>query len=75
MSEQLHRSVLDRITDTAKATNIEQTEAGFESMDHFIINTEDVADMLRAIDFQSGKGFTDMMTSSFSYVQLVALVS
>lgn len=53
------KEVFKKITDTAKATNIEQTEAGFESMDHFIINTEDVADMLRAIDFQSGEDGED----------------
>ncbi len=64
----LHRSVLDRITDTAKASNIERMEAGYESMAHFIINTEDVADMLRGIDFQTGNGFTAMMTPSLSHI-------
>lgn len=64
----LHRSVLDRITDTAKASNIERTEAGYESMAHFIINTEDVADMLRGIDFQTGNGFTAMTTPSLSHI-------
>ncbi|KAG9347564.1 hypothetical protein JZ751_005132 [Albula glossodonta] len=41
------------ITDTAKASSIERTEPGYESMSHFIINTDDVADMLRSIDFQA----------------------
>ncbi|KTG47172.1 hypothetical protein cypCar_00003178 [Cyprinus carpio] len=40
--------------DTAKASNTERTEVGYESMAHFIINTEDVADMLRGINFQTG---------------------
>lgn len=61
-------SVLDRITDTAKASDIEWMEAGYESMAHFIINTEDVADMLRGIDFQTGNGFTAMMTPSLSHI-------
>ncbi|XP_035276913.1 tripartite motif-containing protein 54 [Anguilla anguilla] len=51
---QSSKEVFEKITDTAKASNIERTEHGYESMDHFIINTDDVADMLRTIDFQPG---------------------
>ncbi|RXM34355.1 Zinc transporter 2 [Acipenser ruthenus] len=40
------------MTDTAKAKNMERTEPGYENMDHFIISTGDVSDMLRTIDFQ-----------------------
>ncbi|KAL1253960.1 hypothetical protein QQF64_016189 [Cirrhinus molitorella] len=53
------KEVFKKITDTAKASNIERTEAGYESMAHFIINTEDVADMLRGIDFQTGEDGED----------------
>lgn len=53
------KDVFKKITDTAKASNIERTEAGYESMAHFIIHTEDVADMLRAIDFQTGDDLED----------------
>ncbi|XP_067240325.1 tripartite motif-containing protein 54 isoform X1 [Chanodichthys erythropterus] len=53
------KEVFKKITDTAKASNIEQTEAGFESMDHFIINTENAADMLRGIDFQTAEDGED----------------
>ncbi|ROL53640.1 Tripartite motif-containing protein 54 [Anabarilius grahami] len=53
------KEVFKKITDTAKASNIERTEAGFESMDHFIINTENAADMLRGIDFQTAEDGED----------------
>ncbi|XP_016150133.1 tripartite motif-containing protein 54 [Sinocyclocheilus grahami] len=53
------KEVFKKITDTAKASNIEQTEAGYESMAHFIINTEDVADTLRGINFQTGEDGED----------------
>ncbi|XP_073672787.1 tripartite motif-containing protein 54 [Garra rufa] len=53
------KDVFKKITDTAKASNIERTEPGYESMAHFIINTEDVADTLRGIDFQTGEDGED----------------
>lgn len=31
-------------------------EPGYESMDHFSINVDHVAEMLRTIEFQAGKG-------------------
>ncbi|CAB1340229.1 unnamed protein product [Coregonus sp. 'balchen'] len=43
-----------RISATAKASNMERPEPGYESMAHFVVNTEDVADMLRTIDFNTG---------------------
>ncbi|KAJ8377770.1 hypothetical protein AAFF_G00253860 [Aldrovandia affinis] len=48
------KEVFKKITDTAKASSIERTEPGYESMSHFIINTDDVADTLRTIDFLTG---------------------
>ncbi|MBN3325647.1 TRI54 protein, partial [Atractosteus spatula] len=48
------KELIKKIIDTSKASNIERTDPGYESMDHFIINTDDIADMLRTIDFQSG---------------------
>ncbi|XP_016324728.1 tripartite motif-containing protein 54-like isoform X2 [Sinocyclocheilus anshuiensis] len=53
------KEVFKKITDTAKASNIERTEAGYESMAHFIINTEDVADILRGINFRTGEDGED----------------
>ncbi|XP_069035781.1 tripartite motif-containing protein 54 isoform X1 [Lepisosteus oculatus] len=47
------KELIKKIIDTSKASNIERTDPGYESMDHFIINTDDIADMLRTIDFQS----------------------
>ncbi|KAJ8270659.1 hypothetical protein GJAV_G00117720 [Gymnothorax javanicus] len=51
---QSSKEILQKITDTAKASSIERTEPGYESMSHFVISTDDVADMLRTIDFQPG---------------------
>ncbi|XP_078145860.1 tripartite motif-containing protein 54 [Centroberyx gerrardi] len=48
--------ILEKITATAKASKMERPELGYESMSHFIINTDDVADMLRNMDFCSGLG-------------------
>ncbi|MBN3302934.1 TRI54 protein, partial [Amia calva] len=48
-----NKELIKKIIDTAKASNIERTEPGYENMDHFIINTDDIADMLRTIDFQT----------------------
>ncbi|XP_024270386.1 tripartite motif-containing protein 54-like [Oncorhynchus tshawytscha] len=44
-----------RISATAKASNMERPEPGYESMAHFVTNTEDVADMLRTIDFNTSR--------------------
>ena len=34
---------------------MERPEPGYESMAHFVTNTEDVADMLRTIDFNTSR--------------------
>ena len=46
--------VLGRITDTAKASDLERAEPGYESMAQFAVDTDNVADMMRSIDFQTG---------------------
>ncbi|XP_041109423.1 tripartite motif-containing protein 54-like [Polyodon spathula] len=46
------KELITKMTDTAKASNMERPVPGYENMDHFIISTEDVSDMLRTIDFQ-----------------------
>lgn len=53
------KEVFKKITDTAKDSNIERTEVGYESMAHFTVHTEDVADVLRSIDFQTGEDLKD----------------
>ncbi|KAL6485934.1 hypothetical protein MHYP_G00053260 [Metynnis hypsauchen] len=47
------KEVFKKITETAKASNLERSEAGYESMAHFTVNTDDAADMLRAINFHT----------------------
>ncbi|KAM4632884.1 tripartite motif-containing protein 54 [Polymixia lowei] len=41
------------MTATAKTSKIERLELGYESMSHFVIDTDDVAEVLRNIDFRS----------------------
>ncbi|XP_028822452.1 tripartite motif-containing protein 54-like isoform X1 [Denticeps clupeoides] len=48
------KDVFKKITDTAKASRMERTEAGYESMAHFIIDIDDIVDVLRTINFQTG---------------------
>ncbi|KAJ8355802.1 hypothetical protein SKAU_G00185960 [Synaphobranchus kaupii] len=48
------KEVFLKITDTAKASSIERAEPGYESMSHFVVDTDDVADVLRTMDFQAG---------------------
>uniref|UniRef100_A0A3B4BQC9 Tripartite motif-containing protein 54 n=1 Tax=Pygocentrus nattereri TaxID=42514 RepID=A0A3B4BQC9_PYGNA len=52
-SQKNAKEVFKKITETAKASNLERSEAGYESMAHFTVNTDDAADMLRAIDFHT----------------------
>ncbi|XP_039604940.1 tripartite motif-containing protein 54 isoform X2 [Polypterus senegalus] len=47
------KELIKKVTDSAKASSMERTEPGYENMDHFVINTEDVGEMLRTIDFQT----------------------
>ncbi|XP_076872840.1 tripartite motif-containing protein 54 isoform X2 [Brachyhypopomus gauderio] len=47
------KEVCKKIRDTAKASNVERIELGYESMAHFAVNTDDIANMLKTIDFQT----------------------
>ncbi|XP_012674733.1 tripartite motif-containing protein 54 [Clupea harengus] len=48
------KDVFKKITDTAKASDLERAEPGYESMAQFAVDTDNVADMMRSIDFQTG---------------------
>uniref|UniRef100_UPI0037E7A494 tripartite motif-containing protein 54 isoform X1 n=2 Tax=Semicossyphus pulcher TaxID=241346 RepID=UPI0037E7A494 len=48
--------ILEKMTATARASNVERPELGFESMSHFTIDTDDLAFMLMNIDFKCGVG-------------------
>ncbi|NXI66071.1 TRI54 protein, partial [Anseranas semipalmata] len=43
-----------RITDMSKVSMSSRPEPGYENMDHFSINVDYVAEMLRTIEFQTG---------------------
>uniref|UniRef100_A0A2D4HFN0 COS domain-containing protein n=1 Tax=Micrurus lemniscatus lemniscatus TaxID=129467 RepID=A0A2D4HFN0_MICLE len=45
--------VFCRITDMSKASMGSRPESGYENMDHFCINVDHVAEMLRTIEFQT----------------------
>lgn len=45
-----------RITDMSKVSMSSRPEPGYENMDHFSINVDYVAEMLRTIEFQTGAG-------------------
>ncbi|NXM83291.1 TRI54 protein, partial [Oenanthe oenanthe] len=47
-------AALGLITDMSKASMSSRPEPGYESMDHFSINVDYVAEMLRTIEFQTG---------------------
>ncbi|NXS72294.1 TRI54 protein, partial [Pandion haliaetus] len=46
--------LLCRITDMSKVSMSSRPEPGYENMDHFSINVDYVAEMLRTIEFQTG---------------------
>uniref|UniRef100_A0A8C2TJL2 Tripartite motif-containing protein 54 n=1 Tax=Coturnix japonica TaxID=93934 RepID=A0A8C2TJL2_COTJA len=46
------KELLKKITDMSKVSMSSRPEPGYESMDHFSINVDHVAEMLRTIDFQ-----------------------
>lgn len=49
-----------RITDMSKVSMSSRPEPGYENMDHFSINVDHVAEMLRTIEFQTGEsGWTE----------------
>uniref|UniRef100_A0A3Q1GNI4 Tripartite motif-containing protein 54 n=1 Tax=Acanthochromis polyacanthus TaxID=80966 RepID=A0A3Q1GNI4_9TELE len=61
--EEPHMSLFLQVGETthlsyhgSRASNIERPELGYESMSHFIVDTDDLADMLRNIDFCSSVG-------------------
>uniref|UniRef100_A0A8C3G6B3 Tripartite motif-containing protein 54 n=1 Tax=Cyclopterus lumpus TaxID=8103 RepID=A0A8C3G6B3_CYCLU len=45
---------LHMIAATARDSNMERPELGYENMSHFVIDTDDLADVLRNIDFSPG---------------------
>ncbi|NXH44512.1 TRI54 protein, partial [Dicaeum eximium] len=47
-------TALGPITDMSKASMSSRPEPGYENMDHFSINVDYVAEMLRTIEFQTG---------------------
>lgn len=49
-----------RITDMSKVSMSSRPESGYENMDHFSLNVDHVAEMLRTIEFQTGEsGWTE----------------
>ncbi|GAA6235633.1 tripartite motif-containing protein 54 [Lates japonicus] len=53
---QTAKLILENMAATARASNVERPELGYENMSHFVIDTDDLADMLRNIDFCPGVG-------------------
>uniref|UniRef100_A0A803W9X4 Tripartite motif-containing protein 54 n=1 Tax=Ficedula albicollis TaxID=59894 RepID=A0A803W9X4_FICAL len=47
------KELLKKITDMSKASMSSRPEPGYENMDHFSINVDYVAEMLRTIEFQT----------------------
>ncbi|XP_048841102.1 tripartite motif-containing protein 54 [Brienomyrus brachyistius] len=47
------KEVFKKITDAASASDMEQTEPGYESMAHFVIDADPIVNVLRAINFQT----------------------
>nr|XP_056708982.1 tripartite motif-containing protein 54 isoform X2 [Euleptes europaea] len=50
---QQSKELIKKITDMSKVSMSSRPEPGYENMDHFSINTEHVAEMLRTIEFQT----------------------
>ncbi|KAG7234668.1 hypothetical protein INR49_004131 [Caranx melampygus] len=46
--------ILEKMAVMATTSNMVRPELGYQSMSHFVIDTDDLADMLRNIDFCSG---------------------
>ncbi|KAM8832825.1 tripartite motif-containing protein 54 [Spinachia spinachia] len=51
--------ILEKIAVAARSSHMERPELGYEDMSHFVIDTNDLADMLRNIHFPSGDGDED----------------
>ncbi|KAM6433918.1 tripartite motif-containing protein 54 isoform 1-T1 [Rhynochetos jubatus] len=47
------KELLKKITDMSKVSMSSRPEPGYENLDHFSLNVEHVAEMLRTIDFQT----------------------
>ncbi|XP_060107177.1 tripartite motif-containing protein 54 [Heteronotia binoei] len=50
---QQSKELIKKITDMSKVSMSNRPEPGYENMDHFSINVEHVAEMLRTIEFQT----------------------
>ncbi|XP_042247425.1 tripartite motif-containing protein 54 isoform X1 [Thunnus maccoyii] len=48
--------ILEKMAATAGASSMERPELGYENMSHFVVDTDDLADMLRNIEFCPGLG-------------------
>ncbi|XP_062267985.1 tripartite motif-containing protein 54 [Platichthys flesus] len=48
--------LLEKMAVTARASNVERPQLGFESMSHFSIDTDHLTEMLQNMDFCSGVG-------------------
>ncbi|XP_063757607.1 tripartite motif-containing protein 54 isoform X1 [Eleginops maclovinus] len=48
--------ILEKMAVTAGASHMERPEIGFESLSHFVLDTDDLAELLRNIDFSPGVG-------------------
>uniref|UniRef100_A0A8D0B682 RING-type E3 ubiquitin transferase n=1 Tax=Salvator merianae TaxID=96440 RepID=A0A8D0B682_SALMN len=49
------KQLIKTIVDASKGSQLEKIEPGFESMDHFHIDLEQIAESLRSIDFEEGR--------------------
>ncbi|KAK2855924.1 hypothetical protein Q5P01_004659 [Channa striata] len=47
--------LLEKMGVSARSSNVERPELGYENMSHYVIDTDDVAEMLRNIDFCAGE--------------------
>uniref|UniRef100_A0A8C3A5N2 Tripartite motif-containing protein 54 n=1 Tax=Cyclopterus lumpus TaxID=8103 RepID=A0A8C3A5N2_CYCLU len=55
--EELHMPMfiqVGEVNSVARDSNMERPELGYENMSHFVIDTDDLADVLRNIDFSPG---------------------
>ncbi|XP_068433262.1 tripartite motif-containing protein 54 [Clinocottus analis] len=43
--------ILERMAETTRDSNMERPELGYEDMSHFVMDTDELADMLRNMDF------------------------
>ncbi|XP_013918057.1 PREDICTED: tripartite motif-containing protein 54 isoform X2 [Thamnophis sirtalis] len=52
---QQSKELIKKITDMSKVSMSSRPESGYENMDHFSLNIDHVAEMLRTIEFQTGE--------------------